>query len=193
MSPLKELFTHMKVITHSKQPHRYRGIFFEGDARITRSAHIIGKQMRLMNAWSLISLKTPLPLVLFATWRCHNKFIFSGKPRIMLAMHIIERDIWWSLKSSIMACSHSDEQLAEEELSFIFKRFDSNFPFQWEMYHHHHKSPHTAHVLDFWCLLITSERAGMRTQKEWESQTIPPLRHVKSLSRFVYRVVYTVW
>ena len=161
MSPLKELFTHMKVITHSKQPHRYRGIFFEGDARIIRSAQIIGKQMRLMNAWSLMSLKTPLPLVLFATWRCHNKFIFSGKPRIMLAMHIIERDIWWSLKSSIMACSHSDEQLAEEELSFIFKRFDSIFLFQWDMYLHHKWSHHTLWVRGLGCALKKNEKARL--------------------------------
>ena len=114
ISPLKELLTHMNVITHSNAPQRYKGIFLDGEDRMIRSAHIIGTHSRLIQVWSLIILRTPLPLLLLATWRCHNILIMRGKPRIMLDMQIAERPVWWSLRKFFIACSHSDEQLSDE-------------------------------------------------------------------------------
>ena len=49
MSPLKEPLTHMNVIIHSKHPHMDNGIFFDGDARIMRSAQINGTHKRLIH------------------------------------------------------------------------------------------------------------------------------------------------
>ena len=166
MNPLKEPFTHMKVITHSKQPHRYSGIFLDGDARIIRSAQIMGRHMRLMKAWSRMSLRTPLPLVLFATWRCHNKLIFNGRPTMMLAMHTIERDTWWSLNSSIMACSHSEEQLAVEEL--LLSNMDNIgktliFPYAVAI---HNRTLWFQGPISMRC--ITSSLSELGSQNEWE-------------------------
>ena len=125
MSPLNELLTHMNVITHSKHPHMYNGIFLDGDARMMRSAQIIGTHKRLIQAWSLMSLRTPRPLLLLATWRCHNMLIIRGKPRMMLAMQMVESTIRWSLRKFFIACSHSEEQFSDElkvSISFIMIR-----------------------------------------------------------------------
>ena len=40
--------------------------------------------------------------------------IIRGKPRMMLAIHMVESTIRWSLRKFFIACSHSEEQFSDE-------------------------------------------------------------------------------
>ena len=96
---------------------------------------------------------------------------WEGYLMIAQELHHGMLTFWWTISRGWIAIHH---------VNYI--NCDSNFPL-------HRKSEPRGTMS--WCHK-TGEMARVRTQKEWESQTIPPLRHVKSLSRFVYRVVYTV-
>ena len=62
-SPLKELVIHVKVMTHSRQRQNGANIASVGAARITRLPAIEATCRRLRRVCSLISCRTPRPLM----------------------------------------------------------------------------------------------------------------------------------
>ena len=109
VNPLRLRFTHIKFIVHSKAMQIREGIFIDGSERMTICMQMSRRLTALMRWCSLMSLegkvchnwsrsrsndirssalpsssshlRTPLPLALVATRRCHSIPNTTGRPR----------------------------------------------------------------------------------------------------------------
>ena len=90
-NPPRKWFALTKPTVHSRYKHTKEGMLFVDIAKISSSVKIAGMLNRLIQYWRLISLRTPRPLALLETRRCHRALAIRGSPRIRLATQTADR------------------------------------------------------------------------------------------------------
>ena len=119
LNPPKIMFHLTKPTVNSRYRHRKEGMLRAGIAKITISNKIDDTLMRLTQYWSWISLKTPRPLALLATRRCHRALAIRGVPRMRLVMQTTNRMTLRSVKSGPMEWSTTGPEFGSLAISLL--------------------------------------------------------------------------